>query len=26
VIWHLWVSHPDVKVNQTKWESVVAKP
>jgi D-sedoheptulose 7-phosphate isomerase len=22
VIWHLWVSHPDVKVNQTKWESV----
>ncbi len=26
VIWHLWVSHPDIKVNQTKWESVVAKP
>ena len=26
VIWHLWVSHPDVKVNQTKWESVAAKP
>jgi D-sedoheptulose 7-phosphate isomerase len=27
VIWHLWVSHPDLKVNQTKWESVaVAKP
>ena len=26
VIWHLWVSHPAVKVNQTKWESVVAKP
>ena len=26
VIWHLWVSHPDVKVNQTKWESVVTKP
>ena len=24
VIWHLWVSHPDVKVNQTKWESSVA--
>jgi D-sedoheptulose 7-phosphate isomerase len=24
VVWHLWVSHPDVKVNQTKWESVVA--
>ncbi len=23
VIWHLWVSHPDLKVNQTKWESVV---
>jgi D-sedoheptulose 7-phosphate isomerase len=22
VIWHLWVSHPDLKVNQTKWESV----
>jgi len=22
VVWHLWVSHPDVKVNQTKWESV----
>src|SRR2546423_1666246 len=26
VVWHLWVSHPDVKVNQTKWESVTAKP
>ena len=27
VIWHLWVSHPDLKVNQTKWESVAtAKP
>lgn len=25
VIWHLWVSHPDVKVNQTKWESVARK-
>jgi D-sedoheptulose 7-phosphate isomerase len=24
VIWHLFVSHPDLKVNQTKWESVVA--
>ncbi|MEO7412977.1 MAG: SIS domain-containing protein [Opitutaceae bacterium] len=24
VVWHLWVSHPDVKVNQTKWESVAA--
>jgi D-sedoheptulose 7-phosphate isomerase len=22
VIWHLFVSHPDVKRNQTKWESV----
>ena len=21
VVWHLWVSHPAVKVNQTKWES-----
>jgi D-sedoheptulose 7-phosphate isomerase len=27
VIWHLFVSHPDLKMNQTKWESVVpAKP
>ena len=25
VIWHLFVSHPDVKRNQTKWESVAAK-
>ncbi len=25
VIWHLFVSHPDLKVNQTKWESVTAK-
>ena len=25
VIWHLFVSHPDLKVNQTKWESVVQK-
>lgn len=25
VIWHLFVSHPDLKMNQTKWESV-AKP
>jgi len=24
VIWHLWVSHPDLKVNPTKWESVAA--
>jgi len=22
VIWHLWVSHPDLKTTQTKWESV----
>jgi len=26
VLWHLFVSHPAVKVKQTKWESVVAKP
>jgi D-sedoheptulose 7-phosphate isomerase len=26
VVWHLFVSHPDLKVNQTKWESVVIKP
>ena len=26
VVWHLFVSHPDLKVNQTKWESVSAKP
>jgi D-sedoheptulose 7-phosphate isomerase len=26
VIWHLLVSHPDVKLNQTKWESVATKP
>lgn len=25
VVWHLFVSHPDLKINQTKWESVVAK-
>lgn len=25
VIWHLFVSHPDLKVNQTKWESVAGK-
>ena len=24
VVWHLFVSHPDLKMNQTKWESVVA--
>jgi D-sedoheptulose 7-phosphate isomerase len=22
VLWHLFVSHPDLKVNQTKWESL----
>jgi D-sedoheptulose 7-phosphate isomerase len=26
VIWHLFVSHPDLKVNQTKWESVAKAP
>ena len=26
VIWHLFVSHPDLKVNQTKWESVTPPP
>ncbi|HEY1793760.1 MAG TPA: SIS domain-containing protein [Opitutaceae bacterium] len=26
VVWHLFVSHPDLKVNQTKWESVTVKP
>jgi len=26
VIWHLFVSHPDLKMNQTKWESVTPKP
>jgi D-sedoheptulose 7-phosphate isomerase len=26
VIWHLWVSHPDLKLNQTKWESVATTP
>ena len=25
VVWHLFVSHPDLKVNQTKWESVTGK-
>ena len=25
VVWHLFVAHPDLKINQTKWESVVAK-
>lgn len=25
VIWHLFVSHPDLKQNQTKWESVAAR-
>jgi D-sedoheptulose 7-phosphate isomerase len=26
VIWHLFVSHPDLKVRQTKWESVSFSP
>lgn len=26
VVWHLFVSHPDLKAAQTKWESVAAKP
>ena len=26
VVWHLFVSHPSLKVAQTKWESVAAKP
>lgn len=26
VVWHLWVSHPDIKVHQTKWESVATTP
>jgi D-sedoheptulose 7-phosphate isomerase len=26
VIWHLFVSHPDLKQNQTKWESVATAP
>jgi D-sedoheptulose 7-phosphate isomerase len=25
VIWHLFVSHPDLKMRQTKWESVAGK-
>lgn len=25
VIWHLFVSHPDLKMNATKWESVAPK-
>ena len=25
VVWHLFVSHPELKINQTKWESVAAK-
>jgi D-sedoheptulose 7-phosphate isomerase len=25
VVWHLFVSHPDLKMNQTKWESVAQK-
>jgi D-sedoheptulose 7-phosphate isomerase len=26
VLWHLFVSHPDLKAAQTKWESVATKP
>jgi D-sedoheptulose 7-phosphate isomerase len=26
VVWHLLVSHPKLKANQTKWESTVAAP
>ena len=22
VVWHLWISHPDLKIAQTKWESM----
>jgi hypothetical protein len=22
VVWHLWVSHPDLKAHATKWESL----
>ena len=25
VVWHLFVSHPDLKINPTKWESVTPK-
>jgi D-sedoheptulose 7-phosphate isomerase len=25
VIWHLFVSHPDLKINPTKWESITPK-
>jgi D-sedoheptulose 7-phosphate isomerase len=25
VLWHLFVSHPELKVNQTKWESVAPR-
>ncbi|MBY0461638.1 MAG: SIS domain-containing protein [Alphaproteobacteria bacterium] len=25
VIWHLWVSHPELKLHQTKWESTAKK-
>ena len=25
VIWHLLVSHPDLKTKETKWESLVEK-
>ena len=26
VIWHLLVSHPELKINETKWESAVMQP
>jgi D-sedoheptulose 7-phosphate isomerase len=26
VVWHLFVSHPDLKINQTKWESIATRP
>ena len=26
VVWHLIVSHPVLKSNQTKWESVTNRP
>jgi len=22
VVWHLWISHPSLKVAETKWESI----
>jgi D-sedoheptulose 7-phosphate isomerase len=26
VVWHLWVSHPDLKARATKWESLATPP